>query len=65
MSDEFAGWRKSRRSDANANCVEVAANDCVVGVRDTRQDDAGPVLKFSPAVWRAFVADAAAASRDR
>ncbi|MGH3166362.1 MAG: DUF397 domain-containing protein [Trebonia sp.] len=38
--------------------MEVAANGCVVGVRDTTQHGAGPVLEFSPATWRAFVTSA-------
>ena len=43
-------WRKSRQSKSG-NCVEVASG---VAVRDT-QDREGPVLKFSAAVWRAFL----------
>jgi hypothetical protein len=36
--------------------VEVAANlPGVVAVRDTKQHGTGPVLKFTPDQWRAFV----------
>ena len=52
-----ARWRKSSKSGGNGgDCVEVADNLAgVVGVRDSK-DPAGPVLTFTPAVWRAFVA---------
>jgi hypothetical protein len=51
-----ATWRKSTRSNNGGTCVEVAATRDVVGVRDSK-DPAGPVLVFSPAEWRAFVAE--------
>jgi hypothetical protein len=48
-------WRKSRRSNAGGNCVEVADNlPDVVGLRDSK-DPHGPVLAFTPAAWTAFV----------
>jgi hypothetical protein len=54
--DGFTRWRKSSYSDANGGCVEVAADERMVGVRDTRQFGQGPVLKFSAAAWQAFIA---------
>jgi hypothetical protein len=51
-----AVWRKSARSGANGNCVEVAGNlPSVVAVRDSK-DRGGPVLAFTPEAWNAFLA---------
>ncbi|MGC4852316.1 DUF397 domain-containing protein [Micromonospora sp. DT4] len=51
-----ATWRRSTRSGAQGNCVEVADNiSGVVGVRDSK-DVTGPALAFTPDTWRAFVA---------
>ena len=50
-----AHWIKSSLSFANGNCVEVASlPDAEVGVRDSK-NTAGPVLRFTPAEWRAFI----------
>jgi hypothetical protein len=50
-----AGWRKSSRSGSTENCVGVKADERVVGVRDTKLDDAGPVLEFPASAWRMFI----------
>lgn len=34
-------WRKSSYSGAESNCVEVAFPDTVVGLRDSKNPDAG------------------------
>ena len=48
-------WRKSTRSNAGGDCVEVATNvDGVVAVRDSK-DPSGSVLTFTVAEWRAFI----------
>ncbi len=48
-------WRKSTRSNNNGACVEVRKSAGNVEVRDTK-DRGGPVLSFSSASWRGFVA---------
>jgi hypothetical protein len=45
-------WKKSSYSGSQANCVEVTVRDRIM-VRDTK-DRTGPVLRFTPAVWRDF-----------
>ena len=51
-----ATYRKSSRSTAAGNCVEVA--DLPSGHRSVRdsKDVAGPVLTFTPSAWAAFTA---------
>jgi hypothetical protein len=49
-----AAWRKSRRSNGQANCVEVARNlPGIVAVRDSK-NPGGPNLAFAPGTWQAF-----------
>ena len=48
-------WIKSSLSYSNSNCVEVAElPDGSIGVRDSKDTD-GPVLRFTPAEWEAFI----------
>jgi Domain of unknown function (DUF397) len=52
--EQLAGWRKSSHSGSNGGgCIEAAGHDSQILVRDT-QDQAGPVLRFTPAAWRRF-----------
>ncbi len=48
-------WRRSSYcSGASSTCVEVAIGDQLVTVRDSKVE-AGPMLRFTLAEWRAFV----------
>lgn len=55
MEDQIAPkWRKATFSgNGGSDCVEVAGHCSRLLVRDTK-DRTGPVLRFSPAVWRRF-----------
>lgn len=46
-------WRKSTRSD-QGNCVEARLRNGRVEVRDSRDDEDGPVLRITPEDWTAF-----------
>ncbi|WP_330255301.1 DUF397 domain-containing protein [Nocardia sp. NBC_00565] len=49
-----ARWRKSARSSASRDRVEVASIDGdLVGVRDSK-NPTGPALVFTPGEWSAF-----------
>jgi hypothetical protein len=51
-------WVKSSLSFSNGNCVEVASlTDGGVAVRNSRHPE-GPVLRFTPDEWHAFLGGA-------
>ncbi|NBE82220.1 DUF397 domain-containing protein [Micromonospora rubida] len=54
MDRSRAVWRKSSRSDANGQCVEVADLRDGVAVRDSK-DPNGPVLAFDADGWHGFI----------
>ena len=57
-------WVKSSLSFSNGACVEVAGlPDGRVGVRHSK-DPSGPVLRFTPAEWHAFLTGAQAGEFD-
>lgn len=57
-TDELS-WRKSSYSGNGGNCVEVGQTaDGSILVRDTKDHGHGPVHRYSPAEWRAFVSGA-------
>jgi hypothetical protein len=58
-------WVKSSLSFSNGNCVEVTQlPDGHVGVRHSRHPQ-GPVLRFAPGEWEAFLAAARNGEFDR
>ena len=51
-------WRKSSYSMSNGHCVATARlADGRIGVRDTKAGATGPVLRFDPAAWTAFLGE--------
>jgi hypothetical protein len=56
-------WRKSRRSNGQAECVEVAGTRTgVIAIRDSKDPD-GPRLAFGRNQWRVFATQVKAAAR--
>ncbi|MBE1532461.1 DUF397 domain-containing protein [Actinomadura algeriensis] len=49
-------WRKSSRSAQNDQCVEVAPERGIVGLRDSK-DPSGPKVILRSSAFRRFVAD--------
>ena len=57
-SDSGSSWVKSSLSFSNGNCVEVASlPGRTIGLRNSR-DAEGPVLRFTPDEWHAFLGGA-------
>jgi hypothetical protein len=55
---ETLAWYKSSKSGQDGSCVEVAEmRDGGRAVRDSK-DRSGPILKFTPAEWDAFIGGA-------
>lgn len=53
---DLGGWWKSSYSMSNGHCVATARlADGWIGVRDTKAGPAGPVLRFEPTAWTAFL----------
>jgi hypothetical protein len=48
----FGPWNSNT---AEGNCVEIALGpEGWVGVRDSKDEELGPVLRFTPGEWAAF-----------
>jgi hypothetical protein len=56
-------WKKSSRSGAYNNCVEVADLGTNRAVRDSK-DPTGPTLRFTTAAWSTFTAGVRAGEFD-
>ena len=55
MSNEMVSdWRVASYTGGQGNCVEVGSSAAAVAVRDTKDREDGPVLRFDPSVWQAF-----------
>jgi Domain of unknown function (DUF397) len=55
MSNEVAsGWRVATYTGGQGNCVEVGTSVAMIAVRDTKNREDGPVLRFDLPVWREF-----------
>jgi hypothetical protein len=56
MGSELSGlnWRKAQASVNNGQCVELARTGGLIAIRDSK-NPAGPVLRYTPAEWRAFL----------
>ncbi|HEU5333787.1 MAG TPA: DUF397 domain-containing protein [Actinocrinis sp.] len=50
-------WTTSSYCGQTGDCVEVRVRSGEIVVRDSKDPD-GPVLRFTPAEWRAFLAGA-------
>jgi hypothetical protein len=60
-----AAWSKSSRSAYNGSCIEVARlRSDRVGIRDTKEQGAGPALIFNQDEWAAFLEGAKAGEFD-
>ncbi len=58
-------WVKSSLSFSNGNCVEVAKlSGGEIGVRDSKNPE-GPVLRFTPGEWHAFIGGVRGGEFDR
>jgi hypothetical protein len=54
-----ASWHKSSFSSYNGSCFETSVlSPDRIGVRDTKDNGAGPVLVFTSTEWDAFIAGA-------
>lgn len=56
MTAEITEWRKSSYSDPDGKCVEVGrAAGGTIGIRDSKEAGAGPILEFTRLEWAALL----------
>jgi hypothetical protein len=55
MSDDDIPWITSSTSDDAEDCVEMRRVGPNIEVRDTKNGEHGPVLRFTPAEWDAWL----------
>jgi Domain of unknown function (DUF397) len=56
MSNEaVSDWRVASYTGGQGNCVEVGTSTDMIAVRDTKNREDGPVLRFDLPAWRAFI----------
>lgn len=56
MSGEtVSGWRVATYTGGQGNCVEVGRSTTMIAVRDTKNRENGPMVRLTPAGWRAFI----------
>ena len=54
-ANDVSPWVKAERSGGSANCVEQRRNGDLIEVRDTKDRGTGPVLRFTPAEFAAWL----------
>ncbi len=52
-------------NSGSQGCVEVSLQPDAIGVRDSKQKGAGPILAFTPNEWDVFIAGVKAGEFDR
>jgi hypothetical protein len=54
-NEMISGWRVATYTGGQGNCVEVGSAATLIAVRDTKDRGNGPVLRFDPYAWHAFM----------
>lgn len=55
MSSDDTLWIKASASDQGNGCIEQRRHAGMIEVRDTKDHGAGPVLRFTPAEYTAWL----------
>jgi hypothetical protein len=63
MNPPKTQWRKSIRSAEESACVETAAVDGTIAVRDSK-NPTGAHLAFTPTIWAAFLTEVKIGTHD-